>query len=487
MSASIMKRLLSLIVVLLCAQLAFSSPVQSAPAEPQRVKELNFVFLHGAGGNACNSQLLSDIIAEQIPRYISEYERDHPDTEVRFDMLRRCYPSDVDIHSWAMNIADSIDKYFPDRENLIFIGHSAGGKAALYAVAQNIGGLADKTAMVVTINSPIQPLERYYVTGGGSALDYCRLRWLLSDEGICNSVVYYDSSQDGYRISYKKRWLAFISGEAAPLSEQFDIGGVDAAPRDMDDGVIPMSAQYTEDADVIYYGEYGHSDFAVMPDVAGFIADRILHYIFGGDIACSVLTRGGSFEHEADWLLGKDSWQDFVGEVLADSGSLEYKNDSIFKWQEWEEVLGECPPEGKRSSYQVRLETALPFLTGVRELRWFDPDNPEDCRIFLRTRVAPGSQAKIDWSTRWQGLLPEGIERDRYEVEIVTGTPLTDIDDVSWATDNPRDLRMMISSEAESPFRWFKAQWRAYSKENRYRKVIDETSTYFVPEATASD
>jgi hypothetical protein len=224
-----------------------------------------------------------------------------------------------------------------------------------------------------------------------------------------------------------------------------------------------------------------------MPDVAGFIADQILHYIFGGDIACSVLTRSGSFEHEADWLLGKDSWQDFVGEVLADSGSLEYKNDSIFKWQEWEEVLGECPPEGERSSYQIRLETALPFLTGVRELRWFNPDNPEDCRIFLRTRVAPGSQAKIDWSIRWQGLLPEGIERDRYEVEIVTGTPLTDISDVSWATDNPRDLRMVISSEAESPFRWFKARWRAYSKENRYRKVIDEIPTYFVPEATASD
>ena len=482
-----MKRLVSLIVVLLCAQLVVSSPVQSAPEEPRRVKELNFVFLHGAGGNACNSQLLADIITEEIPRYISDYEQIHPDTEVRFDMLRRCYPNDVDIHSWAKNIADSVDKYFPDKENLILIGHSTGGKAALYAVAQDIGGLADKTAMVVTINSPIKPLERYYVTGGGSALDYCRVRWLLSDKGVCNSVVYYDSSQDGYRISYQKRWLAFISGEATPLSEQFDIGGVDAAPRDMDDGVIPMSAQYSEDADVIYYGEYGHSDFSVMPETSGFIADQILRYIFGGDMEYSVLARSGSFEHEADWLLGKDSWDDFVGEVLAGSGSLEYKNDSFFKWQEWEEVLGECPLEGERSSYKISLEGAIPLLTGVRELRWFNPDNNEDCRVFLRTSVAPGSQVKIDWNIRWQGLLPEGLERNRYEVEIVTGTPLTDISDVSWATDNPRDLRMLISSEAESPFRWFNARWRAYSKENRYRKVIDEIPGYFVTEATASD
>ena len=84
------------------------------------------------------------------------------------------------------------------------------------------------------------------------------------------------------------------------------------------------------------------------------------------------------------------------------------------------------------------------------------------------------NSVQVEWSTYQRGLLPLGIKRDHYEVEIVTGTPLTGIRYVSWETDNPRDLRVRIWSEAQSPFRWFKAEWRAYSKESRQRKVIDE-------------
>jgi hypothetical protein len=69
-----------------------------------------------------------------------------------------------------------------------------------------------------------------------------------------------------------------------------------------------------------------------------------------------------------------------------------------------------------------------------------------------------------------------GTQRDHYEVEIVTGTPLTNIRQVSWLTADLRDLRLQIQSEAESPFRWFKAEWRVYFKESRQRKVIDEIS-----------
>ncbi|GAI54949.1 unnamed protein product, partial [marine sediment metagenome] len=88
--------------------------------------------------------------------------------------LQRCYPNDVDIKTWANNIADSIDRHFHNKKDLILIGHSAGGKAALYAVAHNVGDLADKVVLVVTINSPVKSLDEYYVTGGGSVLDYCR-------------------------------------------------------------------------------------------------------------------------------------------------------------------------------------------------------------------------------------------------------------------------------------------------------------------------
>jgi pimeloyl-ACP methyl ester carboxylesterase len=471
-----MKRLALLITIGLCLQLGLCSPAQSAPEEPVQVKDLNFVFLHGAAGNACGMQLLADCIVEQLPTHILDYQLANPDTEIQVDALLRCYPNDVDIETWANNIADSIDKYLPDKQNLILIGHSMGGKAALYAAANNVGGLADKVAMVVTINSPIKSMQRYYFAGGASLLDYYQAIGLISDRGVSHSIVYYDSSEDGRWVGTVKHWLAFISGEEAPLSQQFNVGGVDAMPRNMDDNIIPISAQYSDGADVVYYGEYSHNDFATLDKVAGFMAEQILRYIFGGEIECSVLARSGTLGHRAGWLPGTDYWDDVVGEVLVSSGSLQYRNESYIRWQEWEEVVGECPADGKRSSYLVSQVRHFPFLTSIEESRWLSPDNPEDCQLYLRTRAAPRNCVEVDWSIYRCGLLPPGTQRDHYEVEIVTGTPLTNIRYVSWVAGDLRDLRLRISSEAESPFRWFRAEWRVYSKESRYRKVIDEIS-----------
>jgi pimeloyl-ACP methyl ester carboxylesterase len=470
----IMRRVVLMIAIGLCLQLGWYSPAQSAPEEPAMVKELNFVFLHGAGGNACSMQRLADAINERLPAYITEYEQANPGTEVRANVLLRCYPNDVDIETWADNIAESIDNYLPDKQNLVLIGHSMGGKAALYAVANDIGGLADKTAMVVTINSPIRSLQQYYFTGGTSLLDYYRTLGLISDQGVSNSIIYYDSAEDGRWVAAAKHWLAFISAEAAPFSPQFNVGGVDTMPRNMDDNIIPISAQYTDRADVVYYGEHSHNDFADSDEVAGSIVEQILRYIFGGEIECSVLVRGGSLEHAAGWLPGTDYWEDVVGEVLVSSGSLQHKNGSFFRWQGWEDVVGESPLGSTRSSYRVVLKNSFPFVASVEEARWLVPDDASDCHLYLKTRAAPRNTVRVDWQTYRMGLLPEGGERDRYEVEIVTGTPLTTVRYVSWLSGDPRDLRLRISSEAERPFRWFKAEWRVYSKESRYRQVIDE-------------
>ncbi len=59
------------------------------------VKEVNFVFLHGMGGNSSDLQLLEDSIVAQMPAYITNYEYDHPDIKVQTDMLLRSYPNDV--------------------------------------------------------------------------------------------------------------------------------------------------------------------------------------------------------------------------------------------------------------------------------------------------------------------------------------------------------------------------------------------------------
>ncbi len=469
-----MKRAILLIIIGLCLQIVLCLPAQSAPEGPVKVKELNFVFLHGAGGNACSMQLLSDSITEQIPAYITEYELANPDTEVRVNALLRCYPDDVDIETWADNIVESVDNYLPDKQNLVFIGHSMGGKAALYAVANDVGGLADRTAMVVTINSPIRSLQQYYFTGGASLLDYYQALGLISDSGVSDSIIYYDSAEDGRWVAAVKHWLAFVSGEAAPLSRQFNVGGVDAMPRNMDDNIIPISAQYTDRADVVYYGEHSHNDFANFDEVAGSMAEQILRYIFGGEIECSVLVKGGALEHAAGWLPGTDYWEDVVGEVLVSSGSLRHTNESFFRWQDWEDVVGESPLGSTRSSYRVALKSHFPFVNSIEEARWFVPDDINDCQLYLKTRAAPRCSVQVDWSIYRRGLLPEGVVRDHYEVEIVTGTPLTTVRHVSWLGGAPDDLRLQINSEAESPFRWFKAEWRVYFKESRYRKVIDE-------------
>jgi pimeloyl-ACP methyl ester carboxylesterase len=477
-----MKRVLLLLAIGLCLQFGWSSPALAAPVT---VKELNFVFLHGAGGTACSMQLLSDAINEQLPAYIAGYEQANPGTEVRVNRLLRCYPNDVALGPWAVNIAQSIDDYLPDKQNLILIGHSMGGKAALYAVAHNVGGLAEKTAMVVTINSPVRSLQQYYFTGGASLADYYRTLGLISDQGVSSSIIYYDSTEDGKQVAATKHWLAFISAESAPFSPQFNVGGIDVMPHNMDDTIIPISAQYTDSADVVYYGEHSHNDFSESAEVAGSLAGQILDYIFGGEIECSVLVRGGSLEHAAGWLPGTDYWEDVVGEVPVSSGHLEHTNDSLFRWQEWEDVVGESPAGSTRSSYRVVLQSHLPLIASLEEAGWYSADDTGDCRLYLKTRAAPRSTVRLDWQTYRIGLLA-GTERDHYEVDIATGTPLTTIRYVSWLSGDPRDLRLIISSEAERPFRWFQAEWRVYAKEGRYRQVIGEMAALSALEAQAS-
>ena len=476
MFAGIWGRLFVVAAISLCLQTTVANPTQPAQeTSPSYVKELNFVFLHGMGSNSCSSQLLSDTIKEQLSAFAFVYEQANPDTTIKMNVLLRCYPNYEDIDTWAHNITDSINEHFADKEDLILVGHSMGGKVALYTVAHNIGDIADKTAMVVTINSPIKPLNDYYVTGGGEAIDYCRTVMLSTTEGICDSLALWDSSEDGEWVSENKHWLAFISGEEAPFSSQFDQAGIDLWPRDMDDGVIPLSAQYSESADVVYYGEYYHSDFGNVEEVAASISRQILLYIFGQPIECSVFDREGSFEHRADWLLGTDYWDDVVGDVLASSGQLEHTNEYWTRWQEWEDVVGECLTDVQRSSIKV-TQTSLPFLTSIKEVRWYSSDDVEDCRLYIKTRTWPRMTVRFDWAIYQRELLPEGTERAYYEIKITEGTPLAAIRHTMWVTDDPRDIRLRIWSEAQSPFRWFKAEWKTYYTEIRQRQVISEIS-----------
>ena len=125
-----------------------------------------------------------------------------------------------------------------------------------------------------------------------------------------------------------------------------------------------------------------------------------------------------------------------------------------------------------RSSFQTVQINSSPFFTGITQVSWAS-DNDQDGRIVLKTRAAPRSTVQVDWSVYQEGLLSQGIERDRYEVEIATGTPYTSLSQVGWQSSDPRDLRLVISSQAQSPFRWFKANWRVYYKESVQRQILD--------------
>jgi pimeloyl-ACP methyl ester carboxylesterase len=445
--------------------------IQAASVEAGQVKEINFVFLHGMAGNSSAMQRLNDSIEDQIQAYKTNYESTHPGITVKIDYLLRTYPNNVDIQSWAQNIADSVNHHFTNKKNLILIGHSMGGKTALYTVAHNIGGLADKVSMVVTINSPVKSLINSYYVGGDTALDYWGAQFLVADKGVLNSLINYDSSVDGKWVGTNKHWLAFASAESTPISSQFDVSGVDAVPRNMDDKIVPISSQYADGADVVYYGNYGHSDFSDSDIISNYLADQILRYVFGGTLECSVFTRAGSFEHKAGLLPGTDYWEDEVGGILAASGEINHRNSS-FIWQTWEDVVGESLDYNQRSSYQLTVRKSVPFFTGLQQADWVSEDI-QDGHLKITTRAAPGSNVDVVWNIYQKGLLPSDIIRDRWEVEIETGTPYSSITEIRWATEDPRDLRLVINSQANSPFRWFKANWRVYYKESRQKQIID--------------
>jgi len=469
----ITRRISALIAVGLCILVVFPGVAQSAPPVSTMVKELNLVLLHGMGGNCCALQLLSDFLKKNLPVFADLYEEANPGVTLKLNTMLRCYPGYVDIETWSNNIVESIDEHFPGKENLILVGHSMGGKAALYAVAEDIGGIADRVAAVVTINSPIKKLAEYYTPGGSPVLEYCQTVLLGADEGVCSSVLYTDSSGAGEIVSKEKHWLAFISAERAPLSPQFDHAGVDAWPRDMDDGVVPLSAQYADSADVVYYGEHGHSDFSEQDKVASLLADRILRYILGESLECAVFARSGNFEHRADWLLGTDQWDDVLGEAIASIGTIQHTNESWTEWQEWEDTVGECIPDSKRSRTQV-MQMSLPVLTRITELRWLNPDDLFDCRLHVTTRAAPRNTVRANWAIYSRALLPQGVKRSHYEVRMTGGTPLATVIDAAWISDDPRDLRLRLWSEAQSPFRWLTAEWRTYYSESRSTQILEE-------------
>ncbi len=473
---------------LLRGMIIFVAALMAASAEPGAVahadiqtgshtKDLAFVFLHGMGGNPGTLQGLSDNIFDKLPGYVTDYGQTHPGVSVAYEeeSLNRQYPNYTDLDTWAKNVAESIRKYFP-YNNIILVGHSMGGKVALYLTSHDIDGLASRIAAVVTVNSPVQHLAEYYATGGSDAWQVATM--ITEDEGVLDSLKDYDSSADGLWVAQNKRWLAFVSAEPSPTSPDFDRNGVDLEPRDMDDGIVPISAQYAEGADVVYYGVHAHSSVGSEPAVAETLATTILDYVFGRDVAFSVLADSGTASYDAGLMPSTYKWQEVAGEVPLLRGELTYRNDSLFRWRSQEYVVGDAVLDGRRSRFRVS-DRSLWLVSGVSKTAWVS-GTEADGRLVIRVFAAPKSAVRVSWEIT--GYQPKPVERDRYEVRQYGGTPFTGVADVKWADTDSDDFRLQITSHAQGPVRWLKLDWKTYYKQTSSGYVIDGLP--FADEAT---
>ena len=453
----------------------YPAPVVAAGPVSQ-VKEVNVVFIHGMGSCSSSTQLLSDAFEDQAKAYVTTYEIQNPGTSVQVNILQRSYPNDVDIDVWAANIADAVKKHFAGKKDLILVGHSAGGKSALYGVSHNIENLGDIVNTVVTINSPVKDLNSFYLAGGGSAASYIKTRQLTTNNSLADSLATYDSSADGLTVSKIGHWLALISSESAPLSSEFNVGGVDQYPQDMDDGLVPITAQYAPGADAAWYGDYGHSSFNQQPEVAAILADKILRYIFGVPLQTSTAGYTQTIEHHAGWLPYTFRWVDIAGESTGNTGVISHSNTSFFKWQEWEDTINITVSDTK-SKYSV-LRSSLPWITAVTAVKWLNPDDPKDARIVVKTRAAPRATVRADWEILQFLSLPNGVEKDHYEIKVTNGASLAGIRQAVWYSFNGNDPRVRVNSEAEGPFRWFNAEVTVFYRRQITRKLIDEFIAY---------
>lgn len=452
-------------------------------------KELNLVFLHGMCGNPSAMEPLKNrLIDSELPPRIEEYEGSHPGVRVTINWWNPQLSNNVNIGTWAQEIATYINEHLPDKRNLIFICHSMGGKSAIYAVRHNKGGLQDKTLAVITINSPIERLDHFETTGGGHLIyEWCHSKGLLEqlsggceDKGICDSVAHYDSRNDANWVATNKHWLAFISAESHPKSGDCDIPVFgDLLPRNMDDSIIPISAQYTPEADSVFYGKYCHSALHQNHDARVFMAKTIARYIFGEVIKCGHLFRSGKFSHKSGVYVGtppipSEHWEDVEGDALACSGIYSHMNRKTLFIKHWKDKKGcTCPNQQERSSFEVEKASGCDPWTGIDWEKWAS-DDPHDCRISIKTYAGFRNKIRVNWKVYHKGLLPPSSERDHYEVEVTRADKFTGIDEVRWVTDDPLDCRIRIDSWALQERLWIEIEWRVYCKKKIRRQLIEE-------------
>ena len=214
-------------------------------------------------------------------------------------------PDSESVDTWAGNVADEITEWNP-ADDIVIVGLSMGGKVAVHLTANERYGVQDRIDSVITINSPLKSFNQFY----NAFFGYSYPTFLLPFMGtaVMNystpngfiDVITFDSSSEANWIASEKSLLTFVSGEQSPADTQFDGGFGDMFPRVIDDGTVPMPAQYTSKTTTVYYGIKEHE--AVFRDLSiNGACDTIAYTIV--DFLCGKPVKSASLLSSGDMLI----------------------------------------------------------------------------------------------------------------------------------------------------------------------------------------
>jgi pimeloyl-ACP methyl ester carboxylesterase len=302
------------VIFLLVSSIPFQAYANNYPNTAESIDQgstINILFLHGMPATLNVLKPLREKLEELL-----SYEN------VSLNWWYPLLPDFESLDNWADNVVDEIDEWSPNG-SIVIIGLSMGGKVALHTVSQARFGIQDKVELVITINSPIKKFQQYYNCFFGYKYPKPLLpfmaTWVMGYEkpdGL-SDVIFYDSTSEAEWVASEKSLLTFVSGEKIPNSPDFNEVFGDMFPRDCDDGIIPMSAQYISSSTMVYYGQHQHE--AVFRDLSlggarDDIAENITQYLLGQSIQCSVVVDSGYIHHQSDMFSMNGSWSDSVGE-----------------------------------------------------------------------------------------------------------------------------------------------------------------------------
>ncbi len=324
-------------------------------------------------------------------------------------------------------------------------------------------------ASIITINSPIKNLGRYRpftYFWNGFLLHRVAERVLHTHKVAalkdCRDI---DTSIDGHKwVADKNRsWLAYISAEAYPTDPacDFNLTGKpqDMYPQYMDDGLVPIDAQYTTDSTTIYYGEYWHQAMVDNPCTIHSLANITVQYLTGNPVNVSIFHSAWLYNHQT--LLPRQ-WNETVGrdEILLDTGHISHVTGLLPPYH-WIEEVGQNHSL-PRSRFEVQKTSGVG--SQVTKVNWTS-SKVTDYRLNVTIRSLPLCKIDVDW--RVYGIVTPALDRDHYEMEVLEGSSYghSKIRYGGWLTENDTDLGICIDSWAA--FGIVKVGWSVYLKEPR--------------------